>query len=146
MIQVRIIEDLETEPITLEDAKSWMQIDYPDFDDLIELLIKSSREISEKNSSQAYGIKTIRVTGNQACERVYPIQPFIETVDEDPWSYENYTYKAGFQVLPMDLKVAVLQRVATGFAYRQNGLDEAVNKAVNHSINAEIKYREDFYI
>ena len=144
MIQVRIIEDLETEPITLEDAKSWMQIDYDDFDDLIELLIKSSREISEKNSGQAYGLKTIRVTGNQACERVYPIQPFIEDLTDDD-QIKDYEYTAGFTVLPMDLKVAVLQRVATGFAYRQNGLGEAVNKAVNMSINAEIKYREDFY-
>jgi hypothetical protein len=140
MIQVTIKENLETEPITLHDAKNWMQIDYNDFDDLITILITASREQSEKVSGQAYGVKTIKVTGNEKQDRVYPIQPFIEDVTEDEEEVKNYEYKAGFVNLPMDLKVSVLQRVATGYAYRQNGVESAVNMAVNQAHNAELKY------
>jgi len=132
--------NLLTEPITLQDAKNWMQIDYNDFDSLITMLITASREQSEKVSGQAYGEKTITVTGNKKGERVYPIQPFIEDLTEDDDEVENYSYKAGFTTLPMDLKVAILQRVATGYAYRQNGIGEAVNQAVNQSHAIELKY------
>ena len=140
MIQVTISEDLDTEPITLQDAKNWLQVDYPDWDDLITMLITAAREQSEKVSGQAYGVKTIKVTGNEKAERVYPIQPFIEDVTLDEEETANYKYKAGFTTLPMDLKVAVLQRVATGYAYRQNGIQEAVNGVLNQSHNAELKY------
>jgi len=140
MIQVTIIEDLETEPVSLQDAKNWMQIDYNDFDDLIETLIVAARQQSEKVSGQAYGIKTIRVTGNAKNERVYPIQPFVEDVTTDEDQTTNYDYVAGFTTLPMDLKVAVLQRVATGFAHRQNGVEQAVNAVLNQSHHAELKY------
>lgn len=142
MIQQRIIEDLKTEPITLEDAKFWLQVDYPDFDDLILMLIRASREQSEKISGQAYGVKTFEVTGNQREEKIYITSPFIEDVEwENEVEFTSYRYKAGYVNLPYDLRVAVLQRVATGFAYRQNGVSEAVNKAVNQSIYIESKYQ-----
>ena len=141
MIRQILIEDLQHEPITLQEAKAWMQIDYNDFDSLINMLIKSSREQSEKISGQAYGFKTFEVIGNEADEKVYPVQPFVEDVSfaqED--GVKRYRYKAGFATLPMDLKVAVLQRIATGFAYRQNGVGEAVTKAINQSSAIELKY------
>lgn len=140
MIQVTILEDLKFEPVTLQDAKNWMQVDYADYDDLITMLITAAREQSEKVSGQAYGLKTIRVTGNQKTERVYPIKPFIADVTTDEKETTDYEYTAGFTTLPMDLKVAVLQRVATGFAYRQNGIEQAVNGVLNQSHNAELKY------
>ena len=141
MISQRIIIDLVAEPVLLQDAKEWMQIDYPDFDSLILTLITACREQSEKASGQAYGIKTLEISGNEKGVKVYPTQPYIEDVvwvDED--GDKKYRYRAGFTSLPMDLKVAILQRVATGFAYRQNGLAEAINVAVNQSIHAEQKY------
>jgi hypothetical protein len=141
MIRQILIEDLQHEPISLQEAKDWMQMDYNDFDSLINMLIKSSREQSEKISGQAYGIKTFEIIGNEADEKVYPVQPFVEDVafaQED--GVKRYRYKAGFVTLPMDLKVAVLQRIATGFAYRQNGVGEAVTKAINQSSAIELKY------
>ena len=141
MIQVNVIEDIIQEPVTLEMVKEWMNIDYPDWDNMLNMLIVASRQHSEKISGQAYGPKLIEVTGNAKDEKVYPIQPFIEDVT---WSEEDgvvkYRYRAGFSVLPDTLKIAILQRVATGFAYRQNGVQEAVNAAINQSAHLEIKY------
>jgi hypothetical protein len=141
MIQVKIIEDISQEPVSLKEAKEWLQIDYPDWDNLINMLITASREASEKVSGLAYGEKIIEVTGNAKDHKVYPIQPLIEDVEWlDEEETVKYRYKAGIHPFPMDLKVAILQRIATGFAYRQNGLDQAVNKAVNQSYHSEMKY------
>jgi hypothetical protein len=146
-MNVTIIEDIESEPVTLAMAKEWMNIDFTDYDSLIEMLIKASREKSEKVSGQSYGVRTYQVTGNQKDCKVYPIGPFIEDVvwaDED--GVKTYRYEAGFTEVPSMLLVAILQRVATGFAYRQNGLMEAVNMAVNQSHSAELSFRQDLYI
>lgn len=141
MIQFKTIQDLAAEPITLVQAKEWMQIDYPDWDMLIGTLITASRQFSEKVSGQAYGEKIIEVTGNQKECKVYPIQPFIEDVE---WADEDgvvsYRYKCGWVVIPDSLKISMLQRIATGFAYRQNGVNEAVNAVMNPALNAELKY------
>jgi hypothetical protein len=145
---VTIVTDLVTEPVTLTEAKEWMQVDYTDFDNLITMLISASRQKSEKMSGLAYGEKTIRVNGNEKGEYIYPVQPFIELDDTYTGTDGNkdYQYTAGLTDLPLDLKVAVLMRVATGFAYRQNGFEEAINMAVNASNTYELAYRQDLYI
>jgi hypothetical protein len=142
-----IIEDIGSEPVTLDMAKESMNIDYPDWDVLITRLIVASREKSEKMSGQSYGIRVYEVTGNQKHEKVYPIGPFIEDVEfEGEDGVKKYRYRAGFHICPESLKLAILQRVATGFAYRQNGVMDAVSMAVNQSHHYEMAYRRDMYV
>jgi hypothetical protein len=145
MLQIQVITDVENEPISLEDAKTFLQIDYPDWDFLISLLIVASRTESEKITGRAYGLKTIQVTGNTDHEKIYPILPFIS---DKVWDKEDgckdYRYEAGYSFIPPDLKIAVLMRVATGFSYRENGTTQAINMAVNASINKELKNRHSF--
>ncbi len=145
MLQIEVITDIENEPISLGDAKSFLQIDYPDWDFLISLLIVASRAESENITGRAYGLKTIQVTGNTDDEKIYPILPFIE---DKVWDLEkdfkDYRYEAGYSCIPPDLKLAILMRVATGFSYRENGTTQAINMAVNASINKELKYRHSF--
>lgn len=141
MIDIKVITDLVNEPISVSEAKEWMSIDYPDFDNLIFTLIVAAREQSEKVSGQAYGVKTFEVTGNEKDHKVYPIGPFIEDVEwEDEDGVCKYRYKAGYEHVPDSLRIAIFQRVATGYAYRQNGIAEAVNKTVNQSSHSELKY------
>ena len=151
MLQIQVITDLATEPVTLSEAKSFMNVDYSDFDSLITMLIKASREESERVTGKAYGAKVIQVTGNTQTnhdgnvEKIYPITPFVSDVvwvDED--DNTDYRYNAGFTTIPTDLKLAILQRVATGFAFRQDGFEMAISKAVNASINKELKVRTSF--
>ncbi len=168
MLQIQIIQDLDEEPISLSEAKSFLGIDYDDFDNLINMLIESSRVASENVTGLAYGPKIVQVTGNRSTDRnskeynpainytvsatfddrgdyattqinrIYPIRPYLSNED---WEDENgnidYRYNAGYTTLPASLKNAILMRVATGFAYRQNGMAEAVNMAVNASIITE---------
>jgi len=147
-MNVTIIEDIESEPVTLAMAKEWMNIDFADYDDLIESLIISSRETTEANSGTSLGVRTYQVSGNQKDHKVYPITPFIEDVVwEDEDGVKTYRYKAGYEFnIPQLLINAIRKRVATGFAYRQNGLQESVYMAVNQSNSDEYKFRQDLYI
>lgn len=151
MLQIEVIEDLATEPVTLQEAKDFLNIDFADWDTLLTMLITASRQESERVTGKAYGAKVIQVTGNTQTdqegnvEKIYPITPFVsdeDWVDED--ENTDYRYNAGYTTLPIDLKVAILQRVATGYAYRENGFEAAMNEAVNASINKELKVRTSF--
>ena len=142
------VESVVNEPITLTEAKSWLQMsdDQTDWDSLIEMLIQASRETTEKNSGQLLEVREVTISNNSKSERIYPIGPWVSDVTTDDTETTNYVYDAGFTTIPMDLRVAVLQRIATGFAYRQNGIAEAVNQAINLSITSEYKYREDAWV
>lgn len=148
MFQTQVITDLATEPVTLSEMKVFMSVDYSDWDTLITTLIKAARVQSENVTGKAYGPKVIEVTGNSYTDRtgciqkVYPILPFVSDVDwVDSDGNVSYRYNSGYAVCPPDLKIAIMMRVATGFAYRQNALSEAVNQTINASIITELQYK-----
>ena len=142
------IEEQSIQAVTLSEAKNWLQMspDQTDWDDLISTLLWASIDTTEKNSGQLLSVRNVTISNNPKSERVYPIGPWVADVTTDLTEVENYIYEAGYYNVPMTLKVAVLQRVATGFAYRQNGISEAVNQAINLSIMSEMKFREDLWV
>jgi hypothetical protein len=142
------IEEPSFQAVTLSEAKNWLQMspDQIDWDDLITTLLSASIDTTEKNSGQLLSVRNVTIKNNPKQERVYPVGPWIEDVTTDASEVKNYTYEAGYYNVPMTLKVAVLQRVATGFAYRQNGISEAVNQAINLSVTSEMKFREDLWV
>lgn len=147
MYQLSIVTDLTTEPVTLQDAKSFMGIDYSDFDTLIESLIVASREAVENVTGKALGSKLIQIVGNSYTDntglivKIYPITPFVS---DQTWTDEDrnidYQYNAGYSTCPEWAKLCIKQRVATGFAYRENGVAESINMAVNASIQMERRH------
>lgn len=156
MLQVEVITDIATEPVTLQEAKNYLQIDYTDFDDFLTDLIKISRQASEQNTGLAYGEKVIQVTGNDEDERIYPIQPVpkdseVTWVGESTDTTTDYRYKAGYGIsgetgaLPEPLRQAILQRVATSFKKRDN-IAEAMSLAVQSSQVTELMYRRVFVV
>lgn len=95
MIQTRVLTDLVTEPVTLQEAKDFMEIDFTDFDTLITRLIKQARISSELYTGLSYGKKEIELVSNQSKVQI-PYGPFGELltiVDKDSVaiSTDNYT-------------------------------------------------------
>lgn len=170
MLQIEIITDLDTEPVSLIEAKSFLGMsDISDFDTLITLLITASRKASERVTGKAYGPKVVQVTGNRtnedrttipryysglltditysSCiERIYPITPYVSAVTD--WEDENgnidYRYNAGFTTCPEDLKLAILARTATDFVMRQGSTDMTVNPVWSAYIEKERNYVTQF--
>ncbi len=149
-LDIRYSTQVATEPITLAEAKAWMQIDFSDWDTLItNELIPAARIESEKASGMLYVERNVVITNNKRGERIYPIGPWVADVTTNETEVENYTYTAGFNALnplPQDLHVAMLKRIATDFAYRQNLLNDQEYYAQKASISTELKYRADLFV
>lgn len=139
-----------TEPITLSEAKGWMQIDFVDWDTLIEdELIPAARIESEKASGMLYVERDVEIQNNKTGQRIYPIGPWVEDVTTDDTEMANYIYTAGFNntnILPQDLRIAMLKRIATDFAFRQNLITVQEQYAQKASISTELKYRADLFV
>jgi hypothetical protein len=149
-LDIRYSFSVATEPITLAEAKAWMQIDFSDWDTLItNELIPAARIESEKASGMLYVERNVIVTDNKRAERIYPFGPWVADVTTDLTEVRNYTYTAGFNALnplPQDLHVAMLKRIATDFAFRQNLITVQEQYAQKASISTELKYRADLFV
>jgi len=149
-LQIDYDYQVETEPITLAEAKAWMQIDFTDWDTLIQNeLIPAARIASEKASGMLYVERDVTISNNKKDERIYPIGPWVADVTTDDYEFENYVYTAGFNEdnpLPQPLRIAMLKRIATDFALRQNLITVQEQYAQNASITAETKYRPDYFV
>jgi hypothetical protein len=94
MIQTRVLTDLIAEPVSLQEAKTFMEIDFTDFDALITRLIKQARISSEIYTGLSYGKKEIELVSNQAKVQI-PYGPFAELLtitdkNNNPISTQNY--------------------------------------------------------
>jgi hypothetical protein len=149
-LDIRYASQVVTEPITLAEAKAWMQIDFNDWDTVIQNeLIPAARIESEKASGMLYVQRNVVITDNKRAERIYPIGPWVADVTTDETEVENYTYSAGFNntnPLPQDLQIAMLKRIATDFAFRQNIISVQEQVAQKASITTEIRYRADYFV
>lgn len=80
MIQTRVLSDLEIEPVSLEEVKAFMEIDFDDFDTLLTRLIKQARISSEIYTGLSYGKKEIELVSNQSRVQI-PNGPFVELLN-----------------------------------------------------------------
>lgn len=149
-LQISYASQVVTEPITLAEAKAWMQIDFNDWDTLITNdLIPAARIESEKASGMLYVQRNVTISNNKKSERIYPIGPWVADITTDETEVENYTYSAGFNnanPLPQDLQIAMLKRIATDFAFRQNIISVQEQVAQKASITTETRYRADYFV
>lgn len=67
--QIEVVTDLESEPVTLEETKAWLRIDADFFDDdnILNSLITGGRELLEKFTNLAFGVKTLKVRFSSNC-------------------------------------------------------------------------------
>jgi len=149
-LDIAYASQVATEPITLAEAKAWLQIDFSDWDSLLtNELIPAARIESEKASGMLYVQRNVTISNNKRAERIYPIGPWVADVTTDETEIQNYVYSAGFNnsnPLPQDLQIAMLRRIATDFAYRQNLITVQEQYAQKNSITTELKYRADLFV
>jgi hypothetical protein len=138
---VEIVEDLTTEPITLQEAKDWLIVDEGFTDDMITALITSARMQLEKVTGLSFGEKELSVYWERLetpIELPYgPILEVSECVDDedDDVDYElkgltfkklhaysteglKVTYTAGYDTLPEALKTALKMLICYNYENR----------------------------
>jgi hypothetical protein len=148
-MNVTVVSDLVSEPLSLTEAKKWMRIEeFTSDDTLITDLIKGTRNHLEKFTGLSFGSKTLRTTMTiKAMEWVeIPYGPvntitLVEKYDESDNAFSAYTdyvnfeskiklyeegifritYTAGFSSLPEDLKTDL--KVLVAWQYKNRGID-----------------------
>lgn len=87
-LDVQIKTDLVTEPVTLAEAKSYLNVDYTSWDTLITTLISSARTNLERYTGSTFATKTLVATFQKVAENIDipygPIQSItsVKSIDE----------------------------------------------------------------
>lgn len=167
---VKVITDLEEEPVTLEEAKAWLKIeDFTTDDTLVETLIKSSRILLEGYTGTSFGTKELEVIIDITQKIDVPYAPLqtmtkVERRENEGWvdCVENtdfwiigdtikvnlpamyrLTYVAGFEELPENLKTDI--KVMVAWQFENRGIKftdtiDATNYPFMHLLNSR-QYR-----
>jgi len=104
--QIEVLTDLESEPVTLQETKAWLRIDADFFDDdnILNTLITSSRELLEKYTNLAFGVKELKVRFSDNCIEL-PYGPTVDiisvtdvktgdAISADKYEIRGLTYKS----------------------------------------------------
>lgn len=141
IISQRIVADAAEEPVSLQEAKDWMSVDYDDKNEIITSLITAARRMLERK----YGIgiiqKEMKVMVNNECGGQDLPEPPISDVtvknsdgieqaacvsgdfdiylDSPACNSLTVEYKSGYELseVPEDYKVAIKQQVLWMFEH-----------------------------
>lgn len=141
-----------TEPVTLQEAKDWCKIDVSDDDSLITSLITAARIICENYANLSFIKRTVTAKiKNGLGGFVAPYGPVIsitsakdsDDTDIAGFDFDNayggkitVVYEAGYEVLPQNLKTALLNQISFLYENRgdvklQRGLSEEAKLILN---------------
>ena len=151
VLDVLFSDESDIEPVTLQEAKDWCRIDVSDDDDIITELITAARIICEQYSNISFIERTVTARLKNELGGIYlPYGPVLSydnpvtfTDDEgteqgatdytivgvqfkavkEPFTELTVSYPAGYDVLPKNLKKALLNQIA--WMYEKRGDDEA---------------------
>jgi|SRR5690625_577745 len=140
-----------SEPVTVDEVKDYMKIDYPDEDDLIESLISSARSKCEKIAGLCMiksEVQGFYLNGGDKVELFYSNilkdndgkyiidgdydiigdgdKKWIKTTEKEL----GLTYTSGFDVVPEWVKTAVMSQVAWEYENRGDGIDPNILKVL----------------
>lgn len=142
-MEIQIIEDLVSEPVTLQEVRDYLRITTTSEDDLLLEMVTDARERLEKFTNLSFGEKTLKCRWNALNGwQEIPYQPnavISACVNDDnvALTYEvrgleykalycvnntgvTITYTTGFTTLPKALKIAIMKEVATSYENREN--------------------------
>jgi hypothetical protein len=147
VLDIQFDEGTITEPVTLQEVKDWLKIDVTDEDILLEELITSGRQLCESYTGLGFITRDIVAVLNNSCGNIYlPYSPItsdivLKDVDDNvitspsirgvlsKWinqpiiDYIKAEYTAGYAVLPVHFKNALLTTIA--YLYEHRGDEEA---------------------
>ena len=82
-----MISDVDSEPISIDEAKRWLRVDNDDDDDTIAMLIVAARRMAQRFTRRAIGEQQWRYTLNE-----FPSTPYIQLPLPPLVSVENVQY------------------------------------------------------
>lgn len=139
MLEVKIVTDVVTEPVTVAEAKTFMVIDsdYTGDDTLITGLITAARLLLEKHTNLSFAAKTLKCFTDKSYLEI-PYGPIVSVTnvvnqDDEEITSDNYTLKG------LDFKRIYLGASNSGYFYPIGGGAPVLEQIVTNT-NYTITY------
>ena len=112
MLNIEVITDLTDEPVSLAEVKAMLRITGSGHDSVILSMITMARKYLEGALNKSLGQKTLKVTSDDEYEAYdLPYGPNQVVTDEDDDEYYVYTYTTGYETVPDDIKILLMQTI-----------------------------------
>lgn len=132
-IDYAVIQDLDQEPVTLQDFADHCRVDFNVDDNLLAFYLKSARQYLEQWSQLSFGVKTIHFRALRVPNRwKLMFGPYVSVDDPDRTLFGDILMQGGTEVdielttgwpnddLPEAIKVAICKYAAGLYAIREN--------------------------
>lgn len=132
-IDYTVIQDLTQEPVTINDFKQHVRVDWNTDDNLLAFYLKSARQYLEQWAQLSFGVKTIRFRALRVPNRwKLMFGPFTAINDPDRTLFGDILMQGGTDIdveltsgwpndeLPEAIKVAICRYAAGLYAIREN--------------------------
>lgn len=132
-IDYAVIQDLDQEPVTLQDFADHCRVDFNVDDNLLAFYLKSARQYLEQWAQLSFGVKTIRFRALRVPNRwKLMFGPYVSVNDPDRTLFGDILMHGGTEVdielttgwpndeLPEAIKVAICRYAAGLYAIREN--------------------------
>lgn len=81
ILSVKVITDLVSEPVTTADVKTYGNITYDDYDELIDTLKKTARIQLERSCGRSFGVKTLQADfAHNGCKAIRIPSGEVDTI------------------------------------------------------------------
>jgi len=111
-MNVEIITDITTEPVSIDEVKAALKITGSGHDDDLEDMISDARRYIERATDSSVSERSLKVTSELDLEEYeLPFGPVIGDVTESTDTNGNYIYEysAGYDPTPPDMKRLILE-------------------------------------
>ena len=112
MLKIEVITDLTDEPVSLAEVKAMLRITGSGHDSVILSMITMARKYLEGVLNKSLGQKTLKVTSDDKYEAYdLPYGPNQVVTNEDDDDNYVYTYTTGYETVPDDIKILLMQTI-----------------------------------
>ena len=133
-MNIEIVTDITTEPVTLSEVKAALRITGTAHDDDLEDMISDARRFVERATDSSVSERSLKVTNVLELEDwELPFGPVIGDVTDSTDSDGNYiyTYSAGYDPTPPDMKRLILDIIEYWF---DKGINAELPKMIKRKI------------
>ena len=118
MLKIEVITDLTDEPVSLEDVKAMLRITGNGHNAALLSMITMARKYLEGVLNKSLGEKTLKLTSDDEYDTYnlpYGPNQVITDEDEDDDGNYVYTYTTGYETVPDDIKMLLMEVIKYWF-------------------------------
>jgi hypothetical protein len=119
-----------SEPVSLEEVKAWLQIDFADFDDLLSGMITGARQAIESYTNLSIVDDDVTLEVETTCERDRVILPYALSVDQVTVKDVDGNTVSGCKLKGAQLKIGQIGEFEISYSASMDSVPEGLKEAI----------------